>query len=76
MKYDEYGVYGTLWRAWSLFGLEFDTTATADQDELDTVGINYNGEKGGYYPASEWPMTENALRRENGKPRRVEYSPS
>ena len=73
MKFDKYGVYGTPWKAWSLLRLEFNTTSTADQEELDTVGINYNGEEGGYYPASEWPMTENALRKENGLPRRVRY---
>ena len=73
MKFDKYGVYGTPWRAWSFFGFQFDTTATADQDELDTVGINYNGEEGGHYPASEWQMTENALRKENGEPPRVTY---
>ncbi len=68
MKFDKYGIFGSPWylRPWK-------KRSTADQEELDTVGINYSDDQGNYYPASEWPMTENALRKENGLPRRVRY---
>lgn len=33
------------------------------EGRIAEIGINYFGSDGGYYPASTWAITENALRR-------------
>ena len=42
-------------------------------EELATVGISYFRPDGSFANAAEWKMTENALRKEHGYGRRVDY---